>query len=681
MNFLATTKNLHFPTNNANLKTLFNKYVDKTCVYSWNRVIAELARSRNSLEALRAFASLRKLSLIPNRSTFPCTVKSCSALLDILSGKQTHQQALVFGYESDLFVSSALIDMYSKCGVLGDARKLFDEITQRNIVTWTSMFTGYVQNDNGYEALVLFKEFLREDSVSVDSIALVSVLSACSRVSGKGITRGVHGLLIKSGFEGELGVGNTLIDAYAKCGNVSIARKVFDGIGERDVVSWNSMIAIYAQNGLSMEALEAFYAMVIEREVEYNEVTLSAVLLACSHAGALQLGKCIHDQKVPLNTHFKYLGNMREIIIICVKGLTSSNSAKNLSFPQVIKTDLEDNVFVGTSVIDMYCKCGRVEMARKVFNCMKEKNVKSWTAMISGYGMHGHAKEALEVLHLMQREGVKPNYITFVSVLAACSHAGLLEEGRHWFHTMSQEFHIEPGVEHYGCMVDLLGRAGCLDEAYNLIKKMKVRPDSVVWGALLGACRVYKNVDLGEISAKKLFELDPNNCGYYVLLSNIYADAGRWKDVERMRIFMKSHGLVKPPGFSLVEAKGRVHVFLVGDKDHPQHKEIYRYMEKLSIKMQAAGYVPDTTSVLHDVDQEEKETVLLVHSEKLAVVFGIMNTVPGSTIQVLKNLRVCGDCHTAIKFISKIVNREIVVRDSKRFHQFIDGLCSCGDYW
>lgn len=343
--------------------------------------------------------------------------------------------------------------------------------------------------------------------------------------------------------------------------------------------------------------------------------------------------------------------------------------------------DLEDSVFVGTSIVDIYCKCERVEMARKAFDCMKVKNVKSWTAMVAGYGMHGRAKEAMEIFYKMIRSGVKPNYITFVSVLAACSHAGMLKEGWHWFNRMKCEFNVEPGIEHYSCMVDLLGRAGCLNEAYGLIQEMNVKPDFIIWGSLLGACRIHKNVELGEISARKLFELDPSNCGYYVLLSNIYADAGRWADVERMRILMKSRGLLKTPGFSIVELKGRIHVFLVGDKEHPQHEKIYEYLDKLNVKLQELGYMPNVTSVLHDVDEEEKGMVLRVHSEKLAVAFGIMNSVPGSIIQIIKNLRICGDCHSAIKLISKAVNREIVVRDSKRFHHFKDGLCSCGDYW
>ncbi|CAL2250923.1 unnamed protein product [Prunus armeniaca] len=632
---------------NPNLTTWFSKYVDKNDVSSWNSVIADLARSGDSVEALRAFSSMRKLSLRPTRSSFPCAIKSCSALLDLHSGKQAHQQALVFGFESDLFVSSALIDMYSRCGLLSDAWTLFDLIPHRNVVSWTSMITGCVQNDHGHQALSLFKDLLIEEidneDVSLDPVVVVSVLSACSRVPRKELTQCVHGLVVKKGFDEDLCVGNTLMDAYAKCGDPSLSRKVFDGMSQKDLVSWNSMIATYAQSGLSSEALQVFNGMVEDGDFHYNAVTLSALLIACAHSGPLLVGKSIHDQ--------------------------------------VLKMGLEENVIVSTSIIDMYCKCGKVDMARKAFEFTKEKNVKTWTAMVAGYGMHGRAKEALELFYNMIRDGIKPNYITFVSLLNACSHAGLLKEGWYWFNTMNHKFGVEPGIEHYGCMVDLLGRSGDLNKAYDLIKGMRVRPDCVVWGSFLGACRIHKNVMFAEISARKLFELDPNNCGYYILLSNIYADAGRWEDVERMRVLMKNRGLVKPPGFSLVELKGEVHLFLVGDREHPQHERIYEYLEKLTIKLLEVGYAPNVTSVLHDVDEEEKEMVLRVHSEKLAVAFGIMNSVPGTTIQIIKNLRVCADCHTVIKLLSKVVNREIVVRDSKRFHHFRDGLCSCGDYW
>ncbi|KDP41842.1 hypothetical protein JCGZ_26860 [Jatropha curcas] len=635
-------------TVNSNLKTWFDKYFEKTNVFSWNELIAELARGGDSLESLRAFSSMRKLNLKPNRFTFPCTIKACSAVLDLHSGKQAHQQALVFGFESDFFVSSALIDMYSKCGRLNDAKILFDEIPQRSIVSWTSMITGYVQNGNAHEALLLFKEFLieeseRNDEVFMDSVAMVSVLSACSRVPRAGVIEGIHGFVVKRGLDKDIGVENTLLDAYAKCGEMASSKNVFDGIINKDAVSWNSMIAVYAQNGLSSEAFQTFHGMIMDGDVKYNAFTLSSLLLACAHSGALRMGQCIHDQ--------------------------------------VIRLGFDDNVIVGTSIIDMYSKCGRVEMARKAFNGMQVKNVKSWTAMIAGYGMHGCAREALEVFYMMIKVGVKPNYITFISVLAACSHAGLLDEGRYWFNAMKHQFNVEPGVEHYGCMVDLLGRTGHLNEAYHMIKGMTAKPDFVLWGSLLAACRIHKNVELAEISAGELFELDPSNCGYYILLSNIYADAGRWKDVEKMRVLVQDRGLVKPPGFSLVELKGRVHVFLVGDKEHPECEKIYRFLDELYVKLQQAGYVPNMDSVLRDVDEEEKEMTLRVHSEKLAVAFGVINSFPGSRIHIIKNLRVCGDCHTVIKLISKIVDREIVVRDSKRFHHFKDGLCTCGDYW
>ncbi|KFK33599.1 hypothetical protein AALP_AA5G034800 [Arabis alpina] len=637
-------------TDRQNLTTLFNKYVDKTDVYSWNSVISDLARSGDSAEALRAFASMRKLSLYPTRSSFPCTIKACSSLLDIFSGKQTHQQAFVFGYQSDIFVSSALIVMYSSCGKLEDARKVFDEIPNRNIVSWTSMIRGYDLNGNALDAVSLFKDLLAEENdndaaMLLDSMGMVSVISACSRVAAKGLTESIHSFVIKNGFDRGVSVGNTLLDAYAKggAGGVAVARRIFDEIVDKDCVSYNSIMSVYAQNGMSNEAFGVFRVLIKDKVVTFNSITLSTVLLAVSHSGALRIGKCIHDQ--------------------------------------VIRMGLEDDVIIGTSIINMYCKCGRVETARKAFDRMKNKNVRSWTAMIAGYGMHGHAAKALELFPAMIDSGVRPNYIAFVSVLAACSHAGLHVEGWRWFNAMKGRFGVEPGLEHYGCMVDLLSRAGFLQKAYDLILTMKMKPDSIIWSSLLAACRIHKNVELAEISVARLFELDPSNCGYYMLLSHIYADAGRWKDVERVRMVMKNRGLVKPPGVSLLELNGEVHVFLIGDEEHPQREKIYGYLEELNRKLLEAGYVSNTASVCHDVDEEEKEMTLRVHSEKLAVAFGIMKTVPGSTVNVVKNLRVCSDCHNVIKMISKIVDREFVIRDAKRFHHFKNGFCSCGDYW
>ncbi|KAF0896399.1 hypothetical protein E2562_023804 [Oryza meyeriana var. granulata] len=631
----------------SSLHALFLRAVDPSRPASWSAAVTDLLSSGDAVAALATFAAAVRANPAALRPALPPALRAAAAATSLAAGRQLHLLALRLGlFPSDPYSASALLHMYHHCSRPMDARRAFDEIPDPNPVIVTAMASGYVRNNLVYHSLDLFRAMIASDSASVvDEAAALVAFSASARVPDRGVTASLHALIAKIGLEKNAGVVNTMLDSYAKGGSrdLEAARKVFDTM-ERDVVSWNSMIALYAQNGMSAEALGLYSKMLnVGGGIKCNAVVLSAVLLACAHAGAIQTGKRIHNQ--------------------------------------VVRMGLEENVYVGTSVVDMYSKCGRVEMANKAFRKIKEKNILSWSAMITGYGIHGHGQEALEIFAEMKRSGLRPNYITFISVLAACSHAGHLDEGRHWYSAMKQEFGIEPGVEHYGCMVDLLGRAGCLDEAYGLIKEMKVKPDAAIWGALLSACRIHKNVELAEISVKRLFELDATNSGYYVLLSNIYAEAGMWKDVERVRFLVKTRGIEKPPGYSSVELKGKTHLFYVGDKSHRQHKEIYSYLEKLLERMQEAGYVPNTGSVLHDLDEEEKESALRIHSEKLAVAFALMNSVPGSVIHIIKNLRVCSDCHTAMKFITKITEREIIIRDLQRFHHFKDGLCSCRDYW
>nr|ABK26521.1 unknown [Picea sitchensis] len=347
----------------------------------------------------------------------------------------------------------------------------------------------------------------------------------------------------------------------------------------------------------------------------------------------------------------------------------------------IIKIGFELDVSVSNGLVDMYGKCGRIEDAQEVFSKLLEPDVASWNAMISGLAQHGCGKEAVLLFEQMLQTGVKPNQITFVVVLSGCSHAGLVDEGRNYFDSMTRDHGISPKAEHYSCMVDLFGRAGCLDEALNFINQMPVEPNASVWGSLLGACRVHGNIELAERAVEQLIELTPENPGTYVLLSNIYAAAGRWDDAGKVRKMMKDRSVKKEPGCSWIEVQNKVHPFIVGDSSHPQIEEIYETLETLTLQMKAAGYIPNTNFVLHDVEEEQKEWILGHHSEKLAIAFGIISTPPGTTIRVVKNLRVCGDCHTATKFISRIVSREIVLRDTHRFHHFKDGQCSCGDYW
>jgi pentatricopeptide repeat protein len=301
--------------------------------------------------------------------------------------------------------------------------------------------------------------------------------------------------------------------------------------------------------------------------------------------------------------------------------------------------------------------------------------------MITAYAQNGYGKEALQIFARMLQAGMKANHITFIGVLSGCNHAGLVDEGCHYFDSMRKDHGIAPIIDHYACMVDLLGRAGHLDKALDLINDMAFEPSATIWGALLGACRIHGNMELGKYAAECLFKLEPHSAGPYVLLSNIYSAAGMWEDAAKIRKLMKQRGVTKKPGYSWIEVNNKVHTFCVADRSNPESEEIYATLERLTEQIKQAGYVPDTNFVLHDVEEEYKEHLLLYHSEKLAIAFGLIHTPPGTPVRVFKNLRVCGDCHTAIKFISSIAGREFVVRDANRFHHIREGSCSCGDYW
>jgi pentatricopeptide repeat protein len=433
-----------------------------------------------------------------------------------------------------------------------------------------------------------------------------------------------------------------MVAGYAQNGKLEVARDLFDIMPERNLGSWNSMIAGYAQNGHWEESLELFFEMQ-KANVKADPATFASILSACASLEALEQGKCVH-------------------------GYT-------------IESGFVSDVSVGNALTTMYAKCGCIEDAKSVFDNISKKNSVSCNAMIAAYAQHGYGNEALQLFEQMKQTGMKPNHITFVGILSACSHAGLVEEGCYYFDSMSRDYCIAPGADHYACMVDLLGRAGRLDEADKLINEMPFDPDAAVLWALLGACRIHKNVKLGERVAERLFELEPLNSSTYVLLSNIYAVEGRWDDVGKVRKIMKAKGVIKKAGCSWIKIKHKVHVFHEGERMHPQMEKIYSALHELDRQMREVGYVPDTTFVLHDVEEQQKEQSLCQHSEKLAIVFGLISTPLGTVIQVMKNLRVCGDCHNAIKFISKIVAREIVVRDTRRFHHFKMGFCSCRDYW
>ncbi|CDY08524.1 BnaA05g27600D [Brassica napus] len=534
----------------------------------WNARLRELASQSLFSESISLYRSMLRSGSSPDAFSYPFTLKSCAALSLPVSGQQLHCHVIREGCVAEPFVITALISMYCKCGLVEDARKVFDENTQSHQLG-------------------------------------VSVL-------------------------------NSFITMYMKCGSVESGRRLFDGVPVKGLITWNAVMSGCAQNGLAYDVLEIYEEMK-SYGVRPDPVTLVSVLSSCAHLGAQRIGQEVEK-------------------LVEANGFVS-------------------NVFVCNALISMYARCGNLAKARGVFDVMPVRSLVSWTAMIGCYGMHGMAETAVKLFDDMIKSGIRPDKTVFVMVLSTCSHSGLTEKGLELFDAMKREYKLEPGPEHYACVVDLLGRAGRIDEAMGFIESMPIEPDGAVWGALLGACKIHKNVDMAEIAFAKVIEFEPMNIGYYVLMSNIYTDSKNQEGIWRIRVMMRERGFKKEPGYSYVEHMGRVHLFLAGDRSHEQTEEVYRMLDELEASvMEIEGNTE--CDRCGEVSSSTRE-----HSERLAVAFAILNTSPGAEILVIKNLRVCEDCHVFIKMVSKVVDRRFVVRDASRFHYFEDGLCSCKDYW
>nr|GMC53564.1 pentatricopeptide repeat-containing protein At1g25360 [Ipomoea batatas] len=434
----------------------------------------------------------------------------------------------------------------------------------------------------------------------------------------------------------------TIIVGYIRNDNVDAARKVFDGMDEKNSLTWTVMISGCSQNGLGEEGLRLFNQTKLNR-VEPSDYAFAGAIASCSVLVALETSRQLHAQ-----------------IIRC--GFDSSLSA-------------------GNALITLYGRCGDIDAAQCLFLTMPFLDSVSWNAMIAALGQHGHGAHAIELFEEMLEERISPDRISFLTVLSACNHAGLIKEGQHYFDLMHKVYGINPGEDHYSCLIDLLSRGGRFSEATNVIQTMPYKPGAPIWEALLSGCRLYGNIELAVQAADQLFDLVPQNYGSYILMANMFSSAGRWSDAANVRKLMRERGVKKEPGCSWIEVENKVHVFLVDDTKHPEIQAVYNYLEELAVKMRKAGYIPNTKYVLQDMETEQKEYALSTHSEKLAVVFGLLKLPHNATIRVFKNLRICGDCHNAFKFMSKVEAREIIVRDGKRFHHFRDGECSCGNYW
>jgi pentatricopeptide repeat protein len=432
---------------------------------------------------------------------------------------------------------------------------------------------------------------------------------------------------------------NLVIESLVKSGECDIAKKVFDKMSVRDVVTWNTIIGGYVKNLRFLDALSFFRGM-LSAKVEPDGFTFASVVTGCARLGSFCNAKWVH-------------------------GL-------------MVEKKVELNYILSAALVDMYAKCGRIDVSKLVFESVVRDHVSVWNAMINGLAIHGLALDATAVFSRMEVENVLPDSVTFIGILKACSHCGLVEVGRKYFEMMQNRFLIRPQLEHYGTMIDLLGRAGYLEEACSMIKVMSVEPDVVIWRALLSGCRIHGKKELGEFAIANISRLES---GDFVLLSNMYCSFKNWHGAERVRQMMKMEGVRKKRGKSWIEFGNSIHQFNAADQSHAEMKAIYRVLEGLMQRAKLEGFTPLTDLVLMDVSEEEKEENLTFHSEKLALAYGVLKSSPGSKITISKNLRICQDCHNWIKIVSRILDREIIVRDRIRFHRFEGGFCSCGDYW
>lgn len=612
------------------------------------------------------------------------------------------------GLDTDRLVAGKLL---LRCAVsisdaLDYACRLLFQFPYPDVFMYNAIFRGLAESDTPQSSIFSFVEMRRRSIGPPDSFSFAFILKAASNYGSLRAGIQLHCQTVRHGLDTHLFVGTTLVSMYAECGRLHSAKKVFEEISAPNVVAWNALLTACFRCSDVKGAEETFGRMPIRNLTSWN-----TMLAGYAKAGELELAKMTFLE-MPMKDDvswstmisgfaqngcfYEALGFFRQLQRVGIRAnevsltavLSMCALAGAVEFGKILHGFMEKSGFlwiisVNNALMDTYSKCGSVGMARLIFERMpSNKSIVSWTTMIAGLAMHGHGEEAIQIFNDMEASGIMPDGISFISILYACSHAGLIEEGCKYFSTMIEIYGVEPAIEHYGCMVDLYGRAGKLQIAYDFVCKMPISPTAIIWRTLLGACSIHGNVELAEKVKERLYELEPNNSGDRVLLSNIYAVAGKWKDVAAVRRSMSDQMIRKTPGWSVIEVDKIMYTFVAGEKGDKITEAAYEKLREIMSKLRVeGGYVPEVRTVLHDIEEEDKEDSVSRHSEKLAVAFGMAKLFEGSIIRIVKNLRVCRDCHRVMKLISRIYRLEIVVRDRSRFHSFKDGSCSCGDYW
>lgn len=725
--------------------TLFHMMPERNLV-SWNSMIRVFSDNGFSDESFLLLGEMMEEgAFMPDVATLATVLPVCAREREIRVGKCVHGWAVKLSLDKELVVNNALTDMYSKCGFINDAQIIFNLNNNKNVVSWNTMVGGFSALGDIHGTFDLLREMLAGgEDVRADEVTILNALPVCFDESVLPSLKELHCYSLKQEFVHDELVANAFVASYAKCVSLSYARRVFCSIRCKTVNSWNALIGGYSQSSDPRLSLEAYLLMKNTGKLP-DMFTVCSLLSACSQLKSLRLGKEVHGfiirnrlerdsfvytSILSLYIHCGELSSARvlfdamedktlvswntmvngylqngfperalslfrqmvlygvkpcEISIMSVFGACSLLPSLRLgreAHAYALKRLFKDNAFIACSVIDMYAKNGSVTQSLKVFNGLEERSVASWNAMVMGYGIHGLGKEAIQLFEEMQRRGHSPDELTFLGVLTACNHSGLVHEGVRYLDQMKHSFGMKPKLKHYACVIDMLGRAGKLDEALMIAaEEMCEEPDVGIWNSLLSSCRIHQNLEMGERIAAKLFVLEPERTENYVLLSNLYAGSGKWDEVRKVRQRMKEMSLRKDAGCSWIELDGKVFSFVAGESSSDGFEEIKSHWSILEREILKMGYRPDTSTVQHELSEDEKIEQLRGHSEKLAITYGLIRTSEGTTLRVYKNLRICVDCHNAAKLISKAVEREIVVRDNKRFHHFKNGFCSCGDYW
>lgn len=617
---------------------------------TWSAVIAGCVQNNKFTKGVELFKEMQRESIGVSQSAYASVFRSCAGVSAFRLGRQLHGHALKTNFASDMIVGTAILDMYAKCGRMTEAQKLFNFFPIRNLQSFNAIIIGYAQSYQGFQALQLFQILLKSD-LGFDEISLSGAFSSCAVIEGylEGIQ--VHALAVKSTFESNICVANAILDMYGKSGALAEACRIFYEMERRDAISWNAIIAAHEQNGNEEETLSHFVSM-LQSRMEPDEFTYGSVLKACASQQTLNYGMEIHNRiiKSGMGLHsfvgsalvdmYCKCGMMKEAekihdrieqqTMVCWNAIISGFSLQKESeeaqtffsrmlemgvkpdhftyatvldtcanlatvglgkqiHAQIIKLEMQSDVYICSTLVDMYSKCGNTYDSKLTFEKATSRDSVTWNAMICGYAQHGLGKEALKIFEDMIIERVVPNHATFVSVLRACAHIGLVEKGLHYFAMMSSDYGLAPQLEHYSCMVDLMGRAGQVGEALKLINDMPCEPDDVIWRTLLSICKIHGNIEVGEKVANSLLKLDPQDSSAYILLSNIYADAGMWDKVSDMRRIMRYNRIKKEPGCSWIEIKDEVHAFVAGDKAHPRWAEIHEELVALVDEMRCSG--------------------------------------------------------------------------------------------